>query len=295
MIVDSHVHVFPPAVIARRQELLTSEPTFAAIYGDPRARMATADEVLASMADAGVDVSVVVNYAWHDESLVDQTNTYILEAAAQSDGRLLPFVSVHLTGHRAGHAEGDDAVGQLQRNDARVKVRHLSSRGARGIGELRPANLGYSLANSDEADALGWAAAAFDLPVLVHASEPVGHAYGGKEGLPIAELEAFVRSAAGVTVIAAHWGGGLPFFALMPEVRDAIAGMYVDTAASHLLYEPRVYRTVVDLIGADRVLWASDFPLITQRQALQRLQEAGLHDDERAKIAGENAAALFGL
>ncbi len=54
----------------------------------------------------------------------------------------------------------------------------------------------------------------------------------------------------------------------------------------------------VDLVGADHVLWGSDFPHIdadvnandTIRQTL-----APLSDDARARVLGANAAALFGL
>jgi hypothetical protein len=142
---------------------------------------------------------------------------------------------------------------------------------------------------------LAWAAAAFDLPVLVHASEPVGHQYPGKHGLTLESLYSFARAQSGVTIIAAHWGGGLPFYALMPEVRDAIESMYFDTAASHLLYDPDIYRRVVDAVGVEKILWASDFPLTSQEKALERTRAAGLTDAELASITGANVARLLAL
>jgi predicted TIM-barrel fold metal-dependent hydrolase len=295
MIVDVHAHVFPPAVRERRAALLADEPAFAAIYSDASAAMATADDVLASMEAAGVDRTVIVNFAWRAEALIDETNDYILDAASRSAGRLIPFVSVHLAGGpRHGGPDMEEAPSATG-TDPRAKIRALASAGARGIGELRPEDSGYNFANSDEADVLAWAAAAFDLPLLVHASEPVGHAYPGKEGLPIAALYAFAKAAQGVTIIAAHWGGGLPFYALMPEVRDAIGSMYFDTAASHLLYDPAVYRRVADAVGIDRILFGSDFPLTTQAKALDRARAAGLDDRELAAVLGGNAAQLLGL
>jgi len=295
MIVDAHAHVFPPAVRDRRASLLATEPAFATMYADPKASMATADEVLASMDAAGVDRSVIVNFAWSDERLIDETNAYIIEAAARSGGRLIPFVSVHLASATGGGRAEIDEAPQLQRNDARTKLRALASAGARGIGELRPEQSGYNLANSDEADVLAWAAAAYDLPLLFHASEPVGHAYPGKEGLSIAALYAFARNAPGVSIIAAHWGGGLPFYALMPEVREALEFVWFDTAAGHLLYDPAIYRRVIEAVGAEKILWGSDYPLTSQAKALQRLRDAGLSDGEFDAIAGGNAAALLGL
>ncbi len=295
MIVDAHTHVFPPAVRDRREALLASEPSFAALYSRPEAKLATAGEVLASMDQAGVDRSVICNFAWDDAGLIDETNEYILAAAAKSGGRLLPFVSLSLTGaSRHGGVDAEEAVGR-RAEDPRTVVRGLAAAGARGIGELRPVSSGYNLADSDEADLLSWAAAAYDLALLFHVSEPVGHAYAGKQGLPIEQLYAFAQQAAGATIIAAHWGGGLPFYALMPEVREALSNTWFDTAASHLLYDAAIYRHAVDIVGAGKILWASDFPLTAQDAALRRLREAGLHDDEFTAIAGGNAAALFGL
>ncbi|HYM16415.1 MAG TPA: amidohydrolase family protein [Dehalococcoidia bacterium] len=294
MIIDTHTHVFPPALRDRRAALLAEEPAFAAIYSNADAAMATAGDVLASMDEAGVDRSVVANFAWRSEALIDETNEYILDAARRSGGRLLPFVSVHLAGGaRHGGPEMEEAPA-APAADPRAKIRTLASAGARGIGELRPESSGYNLANSDEADVLAWAAAAFDLPLLIHASEPVGHAYPGKEGGPIAALYAFAKAAQGATVIAAHWGGGLPFYTLMPEVREALATMYFDSAASHLLYDPIVYRRVIDAVGVERVLFGSDFPLTSQARALERTRAAGLDPRELEAVLGANAARLLG-
>jgi uncharacterized protein len=295
MIIDAHTHIFPPSVRDRRADLLSTEPAFAEIYSDPQAQMATAEDLLQAMDRDGVERSVAVNFAWHDEALVEETNEYLLDAASRSGGRLLPFVSVYLAASTShGRAEMEEAPASAK-SDARSKIRALAQAGARGIGELRPEQSGYNLANSDEADVLAWASSAFDLPLLVHASEPVGHAYPGKEGLPISALYAFARSAPGVSIIAAHWGGGLPFYALMPEVRDVLEMVWVDTSASHLLYESKIYRTMIDLIGVEKILWGSDFPLATQANALERARSAGLSDAELAAITGANAANLLGL
>jgi hypothetical protein len=188
----------------------------------------------------------------------------------------------------------EDAPSGAKRG-VRERIRDLAAAGARGIGELRPESSGYGLADSDEADLIIWAAAAFDLAVLIHATEPVGHQYAGKQGGPIDGIAQFARNATGINIIAAHWGGGLPFYALMPEVREALEHVYVDSAASHLLYDSAVYRRVVDLVGADKILWGSDFPLTSQAKALERVRDADLSDDELQLILGGNIARLLML
>jgi predicted TIM-barrel fold metal-dependent hydrolase len=56
-----------------------------------------------------------------------------------------------------------------------------------------------------------------------------------------------------------------------------------------------VYRRVVDLIGADKILWGSDFPLTSQAKALERTRDADLNDDELALILGGNIGRLLML
>jgi predicted TIM-barrel fold metal-dependent hydrolase len=99
-----------------------------------------------------------------------------------------------------------------------------------------------------------------------------------------------------VTSIGAHWAGGLPFYASMPEVRKLFDGnVYVDTAASSLLYDAGIYERVAGLIGAERILFGSDFPLLSQKRSRRRIEESGLDAAAKALILGENAARLLGL
>ncbi len=278
VIIDIHTHIFPPDVRANRDGYLRRDAVFREMYASPKACVVTADDLLASMDSAGVDRSVACAFAWRDAELCRRHNDYLLEAAAGSDGRLIPFCSV----------QPSDA-------DARADIERWAARGARGLGELRPASQGYPLAGSQEGRLLAWAADACALPLLFHASEPVGHAYPGKIGLPLDQLCRFIADHPGASVIAAHWGGGLPFYALMPEVQEALACTYFDTAATSLLYRPGIYALGVELVGAERILFGSDFPLVSQERALQELREAPIEEKVRRMIQGENASRLLGL
>jgi len=278
MIVDVHTHVFPPEVRDRREDFLARDETFREIYSNPSARIATADELLASMDAAGVDRSVACGFAWSDAELCRRHNDGLLEAAAKSGGRIIPFCTV---------LPSDDA--------ARDELKRYAAAGARGLGELRPQSQGYGLIDSEEADLLAWAADAYDLALLFHASEPVGHPYPGKAGLAIDQLGRFIADFPGVAVIAAHWGGGLPFYALMPEVRESFARTYFDTAGTHYLYSPEIYARAAGLVGAEHILFGSDFPLVPQEHALADLRAAPLDDAARALIEGENARLLLRL
>ena len=278
VIIDVHTHIFPPEVRDRRDEYLQRDAGFRELYANPDAQIASAEELLRSMDEAGVDRSVACGFAWRDADLCAKHSDYVLDAAAKSEGRIIPFATV-----------------QPSDDDTRDALKRYAARGALGLGELRPEQQGYGLIDSDEADLLAWGADAYDLTLLFHVSEPVGHVYPGKAGIALSQLARFIADFPGVTVIAAHWGGGLPFFALMPEVREAMTRTYFDTAATSFLYESEVYAHSVKLVGAARILFGSDFPLVSQARALQELRDAPLDEESRRLILGENARSLLRL
>jgi len=277
MVLDFHTHIFPPQVRERREDYLRRDSVFAQMYNSPKAEIATAEELLASMERAEVDTSVVLGFAWSEQELCREHNEYLLEAAARSSGRLVPFCIVQ---PRAG----DDALTEVER---------CVRGGARGLGELRPESQGYSL-DQGAGDILAEAARRHDLILLFHVSEPVGHAYPGKSGLGLDAFYRFVSCHQGLTAVGAHWAGGLPFYALMPEVAEGLANVYVDTAATPLLYGPAIYRQVAELVGSERILFGSDYPLISQQRQRQAIEDSlGDDEDGRRLILGENACRLL--
>lgn len=278
MIIDAHTHIFPPEAREKRAHYAGLDATFRAIYGDEGSPLATAEELLASMEQSGVDRSVVCGFAWSDAELCRWHSEYLLEAAASSGGRLTPFCTVHPS-----------------EKTARDDLKRYATRGARGLGELRPESQGYSLIDSEEADLLAWGADAYDMALLFHVGEPVGPPYAGKAGASVEQLGRFVMDFANVTVIAAHWGGGLPFYALMPELKEALSNTYFDTAGSARRYEAAIFRVVLELAGTDRVLFGSDFPHVAQEEALRQARGAGLAGEELGLVLGDNAAKLLRL
>ena len=277
MVLDFHTHIFLPQVRERREDYLRRDSVFAQMYSSPKAEIATAEELLASMERAEVDTSVVLGFAWSEQELCREHNEYLLEAAARSSGRLVPFCIIQ---PRAG----DDALAEVER---------CVRGGARGLGELRPESQGYSL-DQGAGDILAEAARRHDLILLFHVSEPVGHAYPGKSGLGLDAFYRFVSCHQGLTAVGAHWAGGLPFYALMPEVAEGLANVYVDTAATPLLYGPAIYRQVAELVGSERILFGSDYPLISQQRQRQAIEDSlGDDEDGRRLILGENACRLL--
>jgi hypothetical protein len=134
-----------------------------------------------------------------------------------------------------------------------------------------------------------------NLILLTHSSEPVGHQYSGKGAATPDLLYTLITVFPDLKLVCAHWGGGLPFYALMPEVKTALKNVYFDTAASPFLYTPQVYGQVAQLVGADKILFGSDYPLIPQRRFLKEIAALDLPSDTKKKILAGNAKKLLGL
>ncbi|GBD15082.1 hypothetical protein HRbin25_00973 [bacterium HR25] len=275
MVIDFHTHIFPPEVAREREEWLRRDRLFAALYGHRRAAIATAEELLASMEAAGVEASVALGFAWEEQELCRRHNDYLLEAAARSGGRIVPFCTVNLA-----------------RSGAQEEVERCVAGGARGLGELRPDDQGWDPVGP-AGELLASLARRYRLPLLFHVSEPVGHRYPGKEGMALAAFYAFAEAHADLALVAAHLGGGLPFYWPMPEVRQLCQRLYFDTAAAPFLYAPDAYRLAADVAGPERLLLGSDFPLIGQGRQLEELRRAGLPEEWLSMALGENARRLL--
>ncbi len=279
MIVDFHTHIFPPEIVARRAEFFARDPWLEELYGSPKAKMATADELITSMAADGVDVSVAFPFGWRDPALAEECNSYVLDAMRRFPGRIVGLAAVQpLAGPRA--------VGELER---------CAAGGMPGFGELMPHGQGYQLSDTGLLAPLVEAAEHLGMFCLTHTSEPVGHLYQGKGDVTPAELQAFILAFPRLRIVAAHWGGGFPFYTLMPEVLEAAANVWYDTAASLYLYRPEVFPVVARCTGVEKILFGSDFPLIRQGRMLEYARSSGLGEADLARVLGGNAAALLGL
>lgn len=278
MIVDFHTHIAPPWLREKRASYIGTDPCFDLLYANPLAKLATAEELVASMDEAGVDVSVALNVGWHSHDLCVSTNDYILEAVARFPKRLVGFCAIQ-------PGAGEAAVRELER---------CAAGGARGIGELRPDTQAFGLSGSEELLHLAEVARKNKMILLTHSSEPVGHVYPGKGEVTPMMLTRLIDAFKDIPVVCAHWGGGLPFYWLMPEVERALNKTYFDTAATRFLYKPTIYRSVSGILGgADRILMGSDYPLISQARQLQEVQALDLSEDAKTAITGGNAERLL--
>ena len=279
MIIDFHAHIFPGSVRNNRTPYLECDATFSHLYSDPKARLSSAEELVEKMDRDGIDVAVTLGMGWKVHDFAVEANDYILESARAFPDRLIPFCTVN-------PALGDVAVAEIER---------CADLGARGIGELHSYAQGYRLDDERVMTPIMEVAIARDLIVLTHSSEPVGHVYAGKGTVTPDELCRFIEMFPEAKIVCAHWGGGLPFYALMPEISEAMRNVYFDSAASPFLYTPNVFTNAVNLVGPHKVLFGTDYPLISHKRLLAQVESQSLDPETKAAVLGGNARRLLGL
>ncbi|MGQ9687437.1 MAG: amidohydrolase family protein [Desulfobaccales bacterium] len=277
MILDAHTHLFPEEVCRRREDFFADEPAFRALYESSKSRLVTPEELLAALEEEGVEAAVASGFPWRQERLWRRQHEVILEAMRRWPRRIIGFCTVNPL---------DSA--------ARREVERCLAAGFRGIGELawyvdNPGDdLDYFMAPLAEM------AQHYQVPVMLHMNDPVGAPYPGKAAIRLEAVYGLIRNFPEVTWILAHWGGGLPFYGLLKkEAPEVFRRVYFDTAASPYLYRPQIYRLAAEMVGPEKILFGSDYPLLRLPRYLKEMEEAGLPEDWRELILGQNLARLL--
>jgi predicted TIM-barrel fold metal-dependent hydrolase len=277
MIFDVHVHLYPPDVTRRIEKYTRRDPFLKEICSSKGHKYATLEDLLAEMDKCGVERTAVSGFASSDPGLCREMNDYILEAARLFPRRLTAMA----------------VVSPLDRMMEQELDRALKN-GACGVGELFPWGQDFAL-EGEAVERLASYCQERSLPLLLHLNENVGHHYTGKGDISIKEGAEFAAKFPSLSLIFAHWGGGLCFYELMPELKEQLQNVYYDTAATPFLYSKNIYKVVREIGILDKILLGSDYPLISPRRYLRDLDSSGLEPHEKSKIQGENAARLFSL
>ena len=271
------------------------------------------DARIEHMDGAGIDVSIVSltcpNVYWGGEEVsaaaARESNDSMADAERAYPGRIKWFTSLPWQ-------YPDRALAELRRT---------ADVGAAGVMVL--ANVqGRSLTE----DAFGPIWAEIDrraLPVLVPPGEPpgadlmdmgrydlswaVGFIFDTTLAVTRMVFDGFLDRYPNLKVIVAHGGAAMPYlvgrFEKGDEVElasrrrmtahptDYLRRMYYDC----ITYDPGALRYLISVVGADRVLFGTDWPHVVHDVAGSLANTAALPADQRDAIRGTTAMDLFGL
>jgi len=279
MIIDAHAHIFPKSVRENRETYFSGEPAFKLLYDSPKSRLAGASDMTRAMHENGVDLSVVFGFPWNNPDTMKMHNDYIMDAAAKYPGRLKGLCCL-----------GPDLKGALP------ELERCLEGGLSGAGELAFYQSGIDPECLKKLEPVMALCLAENLPVMIHTNEPIGHYYPGKSPNTLAQIYGLPARFPENKIILAHWGGGLLFYHLLKrDAKETLENVYYDTAASPFLYDTGIYQTAIQLVGREKILFGSDYPLIQPARYFKELEAADLSEDDKSHICGKNAARLFAV
>jgi len=278
MIIDMHIHAFPQAIRNERERFFAGEPAFRLLYESPKSLLVGEKEIVSMMDTEGVDKSVIFGFPWQNIDTCRLNNDYIIEAIDRHPDRLLGFCCVDPL-----HPGASD------------EVERCLKAGLSGVGELAFYTSGIDDRCLTSLEPIMSMARWFDCPVMLHTNEPVGHQYPGKSPNTLMQIYTLIRRFPENRIILSHWGGGIFFYCLLKkEVRETLANVWLDTAASPYLYRPEIYSQAIALAGEDKILLGTDFPLLKPGRYLKEMKQAKLSESQTAAICGANAEKVLG-
>lgn len=273
---------------------------------------------LPEMDNAGVDVQVLSHTvpgvqqdmeAWRAVEAARAANDYLAEVIDEHPGRFVGLAALPLQDPGAAAVELTRAVRQL---------------GMRGA--LVNDYLGGHFLDEPQYDELWAAIASLQVPLYLHPGVPATEKWAVLDGYPIL-AEAMWGWAAttgghamrivcgGVfdrhpdaTLILGHMGEFLPFqlsrfdsrygtFQLdRPLLRKPSqyfgSNVLITTSG---VFEPAVLRAAIDILGADAVMFAVDYPWEASRDAVELIRRTPMTDAERHQVAHGNAERILKL
>ncbi len=279
MIIDSHTHLFPEPVKNDRSLFFDKEPEFKLLYDSPRAKISTITELIDTMDIHGVDISVVSGFPWRNPDFARKNNDTLLEAVQAYPDRIKGLACFDL----AWEGAADEAV-------------RCMDAGLSGVGELA---FYFSGIDAKALSLLEPVMAVLrekgNRPCMIHTNEPVGHPYPGKTPITLEQIDSLARTFPDNRIILAHWGGGIFFYRVMKkQVKETLKNIWYDTAASVFLYDPEIYNMAIQANVIDKVLFGTDFPLLTPDRYYADMDKSAMTPAHKRQVLGENALAFYG-
>lgn len=277
LIVDGHVHTFSSYEVSNK--IMTSfNKVYNIEFENPGP--GTLDDVLEKMDRIGIDFTVTANFA--PAKIIHQNNTWSLEMGRQYK-KLVPLVSFH--------PDMEEPMDKL--------MEEYILMGAKGI-KFHPMAQGFA-PYDDRLDVVYRMCEEAYFPVVFHCGR-VSNArinnYADIENiLPV------IKKYRKIPVILTHMADGNIGDVL--KIADMYENVYFDTSIVITGYPPllkvnepswpdnEVVEYVIKKVGADRVVFGSDYPWGSPEHDLARFMEIKLSDSEKSKVLGENAVKIF--
>ncbi|MCL2077887.1 MAG: amidohydrolase family protein [Oscillospiraceae bacterium] len=271
-IIDSHVHIYPEKIAEKASQGIAD------FYEMPVKYDGTLRKLLEICERNNVSKCVICSVATSSEQ-VKIINDFIASTCntAANVGLDNNTNGVEFIGLCALHPN----MSQNEVSDELSRVKDLGLKGIKLHPDIQKFNI-----NAPEAYKI-YRAAEGVMPILFHTGD-IRYDFSNPAGL--AEV---LRLFPGLTAIGAHFGGWSVW-----EDADCLAGLdnlYVDTSSSLYELSPDRANALINLFGAERVLFGTDYPMWDVAGELAFIEKLGLSEEVKELIFYKNAERLYGL
>lgn len=263
MIIDFHTHIFPDAIAPRAIALLEQKEEIKATTNG------TADALLSSMKQTGVDLSIVLPVATKPDQF-ETINAYAKKINETYAGVFLSFGGIH-----------PDSP------DYKKELNYIKELGLPGI-KLHPDYQGVMIDDVrmmniiEYADALG-------LIIVTHAGIDIG--IPETVHCPPDKMRKVMDTIKPKKMIAAHYGGWKQW----EMVYEYLAGtpIYLDTAFTFDYIEQDMFMKIYEKHDKDKILFATDCPWSDVGKSIEIVRNLSISEQEKENLFVNNAKKVL--
>ena len=258
MIIDVHAHVFPDTLAKKASDNIGN------FYGIKMKYDGTVDALLKEGTEASVDKFVIHSVATKP-SQIDSINEFIYNTVSEHKDRFIGFCSLHPDSDRL-----------------KEQFEWAMNHGLKGI-KLHPDFQKFYI-DEDRAMKI-YEMASGVCPIIMHMGDWRTQYSKGEK------LYRVLKKFPNLDVIAAHFGGFTEWDRAAAYL--SMSNVFVDTSSSTFRLTPKQIRELIDIYGASKVIFGTDYPMWNAGDELKSLSEVEMSDEEREMILHGNLERLL--
>lgn len=282
--IDFHTHAEEPCTCARDDGYYEFQQDFAKYFKNPAGHnmLPTIEETAAYYRDRKIACVLFPVDAERETGFRRYENEEVAQLAADNSDIIIPFASI------------DPAKGRMGAREARRLVRDFGVRGFK----FHPTMQGFY--PNDRSAYLLYEAIAEEGAIALFHTGQTGVGAGSRGGMNMRlkysnpmYIDDVAADFPDMPIVMAH-----PSFPWQEEALSVAThkpNVYIDMSGWSPKYFPQILIQYANSILKDKMLFGSDWPVITPDRWMKDFEAIGIKDEVRPKILKENAVRLLGL
>lgn len=264
-IIDAHCHIYPAKIAERAVEGIMN---FYHLTEEQKPLEGTVEGLFKYGEMYGVS-----HYLCHSVATVPaqvrSINSFIASEVEAHPGKITGFGTLH--------PDSEDLVGDIE---------HLISLGLKGV-KIHPDFQNFSL-DDEKGMMIGNLISSYNLPVMTHC----GDKRYDRSNPP--QVLAFAKAHPDLRIIAAHLGGWSRWDEAV-RLLKGLPNVWFDCSSTFSNMSPEKGLELVRTLGADRIMFGTDYPMWHTDVELANIEALGLTEEEKDQIFYKTFVDFIGL